>query len=194
MNLQELSLDNIKAEVRDNFRLRLGLWLTLLILLIWVSLVWSDINYDFYKSRRALQQDALTLQDIESADVWAGRLDRASRQLSKSRSRLWSADSEGLARAKLQAELANLVPSGEGGSQVVKVGSAQAVADVESVSRLRARVGVSLTPQAMYELLQNLDRSEHLVVVDQLNMKWVRGNWSVELMISAFFSSEGWRR
>lgn len=192
MNWQELSLDNLKSEVKENLRLRLGLWLSLGIVLTWVSLVWSDTNAELYQSLRGIQQDSLALQDIESADVWMQRYEQSARQLSGLRSNLWTADSEGLARAKLQAQLAGLSKPTLGGSQSIKVGSAQAVADVDGVSRLRARVGVVLSPEATYQLLASLESSEQLIVVEQLNLKLVKGNWSVEFMISAYFSSSQW--
>lgn len=191
MNIGELTIENLKSEVHENFRLRLGLWATLAIFLLWISLVWSDLNAEFYDSLRDLKMDQAALQDIESADVWQQRSLEASEWLELAEAGLWRAESEGLAKAKLQSALATL-SGGSEGRQSIKVGIPQALVDLEGVSRVRARIGVSLTPAELLMLLEKLESMEQLMVVDQFNVKKIRGDWNVEVMVSAFFDSTGW--
>jgi hypothetical protein len=192
LNLQELSVENVRAEIADNFRLRIGLWSVLGIFLVWVSLVWSDVNAMLYQSIKEQQQVYVRLQDIEGEDIWQGRLSEVQAKVSQLETKLWSADSEGLAKAKIQSELATLTKPSGVEKQVIKVGSPQLLEDFQGVSRVRARVGVTLQSDELHTLLNNLDSSEKLLVVDQLNFKFIRGKWNIELMVSAFFKADGW--
>lgn len=192
MNLQELSVENVRAEIADNFRLRIGLWSVLGIFLVWVSLVWSDVNAMLYQSIKEQQQVYVRLQDIEGEDIWQGRLSEVQAKVSQLETKLWSADSEGLAKAKIQSELATLTKPSGVEKQVIKVGSPQLLEDFQGVSRVRARVGVTLQSDELHTLLNNLDSSEKLLVVDQLNFKLIGGKWNIELMVSAFFKADGW--
>ena len=192
MNWQELKLDNIRAELAENLRLRIGLWLCLAIVLCWLSLVWSDFNAATYKDVRALQQEYVSLSEIESVEVWTQRRDDVASLQNAMAAKLWQAESESLARAKLQATMATLAKSDISQKQAISVGTPQLLVDAPGISQVRARVGVSVSPNGLHALLQRIDRAETLIAVDQLTLKLVRGQWNVELMISAFFDATEW--
>ena len=186
-----LSAETIKTEWQENPRLRLGVMAILVLFLSWVSLVWSDFNLEQYKQLRSLEREKISLQEIESGEVWQQRVADASSRLARLEKRVWQAETDGLAMAMLQSEIRRLLVIDDFATSSIKVGTPQPVEDMNEILRVRARVGLSVTPEQLMQSLTRVQNSDKRIFVEQLSLKKVRGRWSVQLMVAAYFSVPG---
>ena len=188
--LEMFDAPRLAAELKENFRLRLGVWMILVILLTWVSLVWSDANRAMYDTTRVLEREWLSLSEMESAGVWQSRLQEMEQAAASESAKIWSADSAGLAQAKVQATLGSLLLRDEFVNQSIKAGIPQPLPDLDGVYRLRVRVGTSFTPQQLRDSLLRLSRQVPHLEVDQLELRRNGVRWNAELVLSAYFRLE----
>lgn len=190
MNLSSLSPDRIQHEISENPRLRSGLWLILFIILTWGSLVWSDYNLSRYKAVRSLERDLVALSEIESAAVWQQRAAKADQSVKLYQQQFGLSESPGLAMAKLQSDLSLLTDESQGVGVKIKVGTPQYLAHIKA-SRIRARVRLSLTPEALITFLTKLSHEPRIISIEQLNIDMKRGRWVVDATVVSYFIIEG---
>lgn len=186
MNLRDLSTEQIQSELSENFRLRVGLWLIVVLFLSWLSLVWSDFNAGQYASIKNLERNQRALVDIESVEVWRERVNLEEDRVKRIEQTLWKASSDGLAKARLQAGLDELIVKDDFVKKSVKVGTPQPL-DAVSVNRIRARVRVNVTPDQLVQTMTNIASYPQKLVVEELELNFRNGRWVVDLTVAAFF-------
>ena len=179
----------LQAELQDNVRLRFGILMILVLVLTWVSLVWADINQALYEDVKYKEAELLALGELEAEAVWQQRLAETGNVEQALRGQLWSAASAGLVQARIQAAIDQAIRRDEGIRQVVNVGVPQPVDEVPGVSRLRLRVGTSLTPAQLMEALANLEGSPNKLWIERLELRRTGLRWNVELMLAAYLST-----
>lgn len=187
MNVNALDIESLRAEFADNRRLRAGLWLILLLTAMWVSLVWSDINADLSASTRNLGSDLLSLQEIEPVNVWSERVEAAMASVASHEEGLWRADTQGLASARLQADLYALFKEEEKRQLAIKVATPQPLEDYPHLFRVSASIGATLTADSLLRALGELEANPLRLNVEQLVVKKKRGVWTAALIVTAYF-------
>lgn len=188
-----IDLRHVGNEIVTNPRLRAGLWMIVLIILVWVSLVWSDYNSGRYKIVRDLERDLSSLYEIESAAVWRARLIQADESVRILRQKIDKAETPGLAMAKLQNALTKLAEESLGVRVDIEVGRPQYLEKI-SASRVRARVKVSLTPAALITFLTNLEAEQQMMSIEQLTMVFNKRRWAIDTTVVRYFAIEGANR
>ena len=187
MNINALDIESLRAEFANNRRLRAGLWLILLLTAMWVSLVWSDINADLSASTRNLGSDLLSLQEIEPVNVWSERAAAAASSVAFHEGALWRADTQGLASARLQADLYALFKEEEKRQLEIKVATPQPLEDYPHLFRVSASIGATLTADSLLRVLGELEANPLRLNVEQLVVKKKRGVWTAALIVTAYF-------
>ena len=187
MNINALDIESLRAEFANNRRLRAGLWLILLLTAMWVSLVWSDINADLSASTRNLGSDLLSLQEIEPVNVWSERVEAAMASVASHEEGLWRADTQGLASARLQADLYALFKEEEKRQLEIKVATPQPLEDYPHLFRVSASIGATLTADSLLRVLGELEANPLRLNVEQLVVKKKRGVWTAALIVTAYF-------
>jgi len=187
MNVNALDIESLRAEFANNRRLRAGLWLILLLTAMWVSLVWSDINADLSASTRNLGSDLLSLQEIEPVNVWSERVEAAMASVASHEEGLWRADTQGLASARLQADLYALFKEEEKRQLEIKVATPQPLEDYPHLFRVSASIGATLTADSLLRVLGELEANPLRLNVEQLVVKKKRGVWTAALIVTAYF-------
>jgi hypothetical protein len=187
MNVNALDIESLRAEFANNRRLRAGLWLILLLTAMWVSLVWSDINADLSASTRNLGSDLLSLQEIEPVNVWSERVEAAMASVASHEEGLWRADTQGLASARLQADLYALFKEEEKRQLEIRVATPQPLEDYPHLFRVSASIGATLTADSLLRALGELEANPLRLNVEQLVVKKKRGVWTAALIVTAYF-------
>ena len=187
MNVNALDIESLRAEFANNRRLRAGLWLILLLTAMWVSLVWSDINADLSASTRNLGSDLLSLQEIEPVNVWSERVEAAMASVASHEEGLWRADTQGLASARLQADLYALFKEEEKRQLEIKVATPQPLEDYPHLFRVSASIGATLTADSLLRVLGELEANPLRLNVEQLVVKKKRGVWTAAVIVTAYF-------
>ncbi len=187
MNLRDINVNELRAEIADNSRLRGGLWLILFLVATWVSLVWSDFNLDLYKSTRNLERDLISLQEMEPVTVWNERASAAESRLASYQKSIWRADTPGLAAAQLQAELNTLVSKDDKSSLLIKVAVPQKLEGYPNLFRIRASIGANLFADQLVKTMGNIELNQLRLNVEQLGLKKSGTRWSMALIVTAYF-------
>ena len=177
-----------REELAANPRLRLGVWLIVAILLFyWVALVQPERSalavgdYADTASRLASSQAVLARRD-----EWPGLLAAAQESDQALQQSFWRADTEGLARARLQETLEKIVADLEVRNVAIESGSSRAVPDVEGLWQVQARLTANYFAGTELKLLHALATHPRKLVVDRMDL--VRGRQSrVFLIVSAYF-------
>jgi len=181
------ALDEVLGEFSDNRRLRVGVWFAIFLLAVWMSLVLSDLNSAQYKKTRELAFELDSLLEIESAEVWKGRLDQTNGVVEDIKQGFWRADSEGLAMAKLQAEVEKLIGAEFSIKRKVKVGSPQWLDGVDSIAKVRIQISANFTSSQLLKFLGDVTLSQRRLRVERLTIRKSSRHWSTEIQLSALF-------
>ena len=135
MNALRRVLRPAAAELAGNARLRLGAWLIAGILLFWCILVQSDrvaAVHDEYVAEAGQLAKARSLAERQD---WHERLRIERETYRRLETALWEAKTEGLAQAKLQAALNEVVDGLDLDNLRIRSGVSQPVPGVPGVQR-----------------------------------------------------------
>lgn len=190
LELAEQLILQVKDEWQQNLRFRVGVWFSIVLFLTWMSLVWSDVNRELFEQQRALNRNLQSLAQIEPAEVWQGRIEKLAEQNQRQLQDLWEANSDGLAQAKVQAALTELVLNDDNINKTIKAGVPQPLDELEDVRQLRVRVATSLTSTQLRDTLKQIEGHPKLLVIDRIDLRRNGLRWNVELVISAFYLKE----
>lgn len=186
MAARTAGFSRLAQEWRQNPRLRLGMWLMLGILLLYVSLVLSDrrkaIEQDYRRTVGRLGQlEALTKQS-----EWTERADAARTLCVQLESKLWKAEGRGMALAAIQNWIYGLLKLAGMDEPRVSVEPAANVAGVENVWQVAVRVEGLFDAQKMTTLLHEIETHSLVTEIDDLEIaSGPQGRFS--LVIKAYF-------
>lgn len=186
MNIRDLTPEQLQHELKSNQRLRVGVWLIGLLLLSWLSLLWSDYNSVGMAELKRVQRDRAALADIESVEVWKARLAEMQARQADAGALLGRAATESLAMARLQSQLNQLIVKDPFITLSVRIGTPQLLESID-VHRIRAKVRVNLTAEQLLQTLQGLQASKQLLDTEQLELNFVKNRWVVDMTVAAYF-------
>jgi hypothetical protein len=171
-----------REQVRNNPRLRLGLWLVLGIL--WVSMLLSVSDWIAAASSRtrAAATDLDRLRSLAAQSGWEQRAEDARQQLSLLQSMTWTEPERGLAEAAMQDWVTSLaakagialreralLPGDPGDKRSDGAATAKHVAVLpQEYALLRMRLSFELNPQTLSAFLMELSQAPQVVRVERL--------------------------
>jgi hypothetical protein len=169
------------AEARGNRRLRWGLWAILGLLWAYGVLALRDeaavrANTYIVAARRAAQQET----EAQSTG-WMSRAEAARVLKAQLESRLWQANSIGLAQAALQDWLSRALQAAKAVRPAVTVTASDTpVAEgapgggrgqVEDLWKVSAKLEFAFAPESLMAVLEALEGSQHTVAVESLEVR-----------------------
>ena len=189
MNALRRVLRPAAAELAGNPRLRFGVWLIVGILLFWCILVQSDrvaAVHDEYVVEAGQLAKARSLAERQD---WQERLRLERETYRRLETALWEARTEGLAQAKLQAALNEVVDGLELENLNIRSGVSQPVPDVPGVWRVQTRLDAAYRSGVELRMLHALATHPKRMIVDRLDLRRRsrRDSW-MTLMLSAYFT------
>ena len=189
MNALRRVLRPAAAELAGNARLRLGVWLIAGILLFWCILVQSDrvaAVHDEYVAEAGQLAKARSLAERQD---WHERLRIERETYRRLETALWEAKTEGLAQAKLQAALNEVVDGLDLDNLRIRSGVSQPVPGVPGVWRVQTRLDAAYRSGVELQVLHALATHPKKMIVDRLDLRRRsrRDSW-MTLMLSAYFT------
>ena len=122
MKFESFDIEHLRNEVADNSRLRFGLWVVTVLLFSWLWLIWADLNVEKTLTLKQLNRKLVSLQHMDSVEVWERRSMQLNELLAKEEEGFWQAGTKGQAKAKLQTAIGGLISHDDFISPQVKVG------------------------------------------------------------------------
>jgi hypothetical protein len=185
MSAAQAQWARLHQELQQNPRLRLGVWVILLVLGLYTVLVQHDRNrlaHDDY----ADQVDRLgKAQGLRAQENWTDLLDAERARQVELTTAFWQADTQGLAQASLQAALTEMIAPLDIRNGRIRSGLAQAVPEVPGVWQIQAQLDGSYRPGAELQLLYAIAAHPGKLVVDRLDLS--RQNSRMLVLVSAYF-------
>ena len=176
------------AELGANARLRWGVRLILGLLIGYVILLQSErlaaVRQDHDAEIERLNKAETLLEQQSAFDLLAA--ERESHR--KIKSMFWQAETEGLARAKLQAALAQLFGNFGLTNIHFRSGSGQPVPDLPGIWRIQVRMDTNYRPGLELRILHALATHPKKLIVDRLDLKRHNQNEAyLVLIVSSYF-------
>jgi hypothetical protein len=160
-----------ERETRKNPRIHLGLLAILTILLVGL---WFEIDDSHHSAQARIAADAeqlTVLRRLGGQTEWKARSDTAQRLRVQLESRLWEAESDGLAQANFQDLIAKFGKSAAMSRVDVHVEIINATAATQNYRQMSATVGGPFTADSMQKFLAELEGDGHMLVVDRLRIE-----------------------
>lgn len=181
-------IDQARAELAANPRLRLGVWAIVAILAGYFAFVVQAGRVDAASAAFASADASLTRgQDLLERQDWQERLAAARAVEAELQSRFWEAPNEGLAQASLRAAIDDLTARLPLGLPRIDLGASRPVADAPGLWQVQTRfVGQAIGPSAL-RLLHRIASHPKKLVVERLDLSRRQGSMRVEILLSGYF-------
>ena len=188
MSRAAAAIDQARAELAANPRLRLGIWAIVVILAGYVAFVVQADRVDAASAAFASADAALVRsRDLLDRQDWPERLAAARVVQTDLQGRFWRAPNEGLAQARLRAAIDDLTAGLALGLPRIDLGASRPVADAPGLWQIQARlVGQAVGPSAL-RLLHRIANHPQKLVVERLDLTRRPGSMRVEILLSGYF-------
>jgi len=180
-------LKALNSEWEKNVRLRVFIVVLILLILCLVSFEWEKINERKIRDVLDLKIQRQLLDQNIGIDNWSARYAEVSELLDLERQSLWSADSEGLAKAKFQKIAQQFFEDSEFDRAIVEVGNLEKLAELDSVFKIRSRVRLLISADQLLQSVARIENSARVVNIERLQLNYSSGRWSAVFVLNAFF-------
>lgn len=197
MTLTE-ALSPLMAGVKDNPRLRLGLWLVVGIFWLYGLLLLRDEARLAASEQQTLAKKVARMQAQSNQSEWKARVEPAQALQLELESRLWREGTIGLAQATFQDWLNQAVQQSTLTRAVVTVAAQEEsapdnnnTAKTESglnrdLWKVSAKVGFDFVPKGLYALLGRLEGHDKQIIVESLVVRRLPAP-RAEMVLVAYF-------
>lgn len=184
--LENAKMESMLLELKQNFRLRTGLWLIIFIVLFYLVLVQSERVDEAISqySRQAVQLERA--ETLLGQDDWVTRAELENTSFSKLSGRLWQAETLGLAQASLQGALNSIAQNLTLRNPRLRSGAAQAVDAIDGVWQVQVQLDAQYNPGDELGLLYQMAQSSRLMVVERLDLQ--PNSRRLSLIVSGYFT------
>ncbi|MDY6992248.1 MAG: hypothetical protein SVR94_06535 [Pseudomonadota bacterium] len=174
------------AEVRQNTRLRRGLWLIIALMLSYLTLG----LHDYLEQQRVRYQEAAShltrLQGLAQQKQWRERALQAQELHEQVEAQLWQAETPGLAQATFQEWLNQQIKSAQVDNPRLEVESALEVETLEQLWQVTAKLTASFKPINFHRLLFFIAKNPQIMVIEHLEVILI-GHPRFTLVVRAYF-------
>lgn len=182
------AVDQARAELAANPRLRLGVWVIVAILGGYFAFVVQADRVDAASAAFASADATLTRgRNLLERQDWAGRLAASRAVEADLQDRFWQAPNEGIAQAHLRTTVDDLTAGLALGLPRVDLGASRPVPDAPGLWQVQARlVGQAVGPSAL-RLLHRIASHPQKLVVERLDLTRRQRSMRVEILLSGYF-------
>ena len=182
------ALRPLAAELVGNARLRWGVWLIAGILLVYCILVQSDRVAAVHDEYAAEAGRLAKTRNLAERQDWRERLEAERDTYRKLEAALWEARTEGLAQAKLQGALNEVIDGLGLDKPRIRSGVSQPVPDLPGVWRVQTRLDAAYRSGVELQVLHALATYPKKMIVDRLDLRRrTQRDSYLTLILSAYF-------
>lgn len=190
MTTPDRGLSRFVREWRTNLRLRVGGWLILALLLLYISLLVSDQRQAMEDDYRQTAGRLGHLEALARQSEWPERTEAARALCVQLEGRMWRAEGRGMALAVLQNWIFGLLKTAAMNDSRVNVEPATDIAGVEQVWQVAVRIEGSFDAEKMTTLLDLIETHPQMTEIDGLEITTgTQGRFT--LVLKAYFLAGG---
>jgi hypothetical protein len=180
------SVTQIRQEWQENRRLRIGGWLILALVFGYCILFLQDKEKMVEEESRVLYSRLAKLQSLAGQSEWSARAQAARSVRVQLESRLFTAESRGLAQANIQTWIDGRIKKIQLAGTRVQVEQARPVSGHQGLLQVTATVQGRFEWDKVVELVRDIERNEHLMFIEQFDVIRLK-NEHFTLVFRAFF-------
>lgn len=164
------TISTLVNEWTRNPRFRLGIWAILIILLTYLLLTLSDqkksVRSDYQLTEGRLERLELLVRQKE----WAARAHAVRTSIVQMEARFWKAGARGMAQAKIQVWIDNLLKKKGISDTRTQVDPAREIKVYNDLWQVAVRVDGAFEPRKMAELLHAIETHPKIITIEQLDI------------------------
>ncbi|MDE0658663.1 MAG: hypothetical protein OXI79_03330 [Gammaproteobacteria bacterium] len=188
MSAFSTAIDRARAELGENPRLRLGVWVIVAILAGYFAFVVQAERVDAASAEFASEDSRLTRgRDLLARQDWAERLAAARAMEAELGAKFWHAPNEGLAQASLRTAADDLTAGLNLGRPGIDLGASRPVPGIPGLWHVQARLVAQVAGSPSLRLLHRIASHPQKLVVERLDMTRRQGALRVEILLSGYF-------
>ncbi len=176
---------DFRSEFAVNVRLRLGVWVIAVVVVLYLALIQSDRVADAHALYSAEAGRLARAEVLLRREDWSQLLEAERAANEALEGAFWQADTQGLAQAQLQAALAGIASGLKLRDVRIQPGLVQPVPEVSGLWRVQAQFGAGHDSGTQLQVLHALATHPRKLVVDRLDM--VQGRARLVALVSAYF-------
>ena len=173
-------------DVRENPRLRMGLWVVLGIASFYLVLLVSDRREATRAESRQLAERIARLERAAEQGDWQIRAENARARLISMEQGFWNSSSRGLAQAEFESWLLQQAEQSGLGRAKATTDSPVSAGDTSGLWTVTTQLDVEFEPRPLYRFLRSVEGHDKLVVVSRLAVG-ERGSDRASLTLSGYY-------
>ena len=162
-------IEKLRVEWQSSPLLRWGALGVVLILAVYVWLVLGDVNRELEQELAGNQGQQRRLASMQDENFWPERAQQVRNMRVQLESQFWQADTKGLAQANLQSWLDRLLRRMSVTNMKMQIEDPVDVEALESIWQVDVLIEGALEPARLLELLNEIETSSQLTVVNSLD-------------------------
>ena len=178
---------DVRKQIGDNPRLKWALLLVAVLLLTYTAQLTTQLVRSLQQKSIEAELELRRIRSLRGQNIWIERAKQTDTLLKALSAELPSVSTAGQAQANLQSWLKSVIdtlPNGQDGR--FSVDSAMPMEQMADVIKVHATVSVPATPQQMINLLNKMEGSRNLLVIETISVRGDK-NGSNTLSIVAYY-------
>ncbi len=160
----------LRTQLRENHRLRLGVWLILLVLVFYLALLLQDLNSDMQSQYQDYANKLHRLEEVADEQKWRERSQAAKNFWTDELKKIPIIESQGMAIAGVENRLRSMLPSIGTTKPQLKIDQFRAITNPPGIMQLTAKIDGAFVPQHFIPLLYDLEEMEQKGKVAELRI------------------------
>jgi len=183
-----MASNSIVSELRNNPRLRIGIWLILAILAGYSLIIINDYQKKIEANYNIISNKFNKLQIVTKQTEWPKRAEEAHSFRIMLEDKLWIANSKGLAQADFQAWLLIQAKSSKIENYSLKTEDTTEV-DNGKLWRVVGKLEGNFSSDTLNRLLLSISQHPQMIVIEKLDIRSFGRRSVFTLVVSAYFQA-----
>lgn len=183
-------LEQLRLQWQENPRLRIGLALILLIIIVNGLLMVDDYRKNLLEEYGRQQKNLIKLHHAQQQTGWAGRAESIKNIRLQFENSLWRAESKGLAQANIQTWFNDKIQ--QLNLKNLEIAGASVDSDPKTPALWQVKIEIKgvLYDTDLLELLKQIEQNPQLIQIDQLQIhRDAKDQLSITLQASSYFQA-----
>ena len=189
-----INVDRVVSELRESLRLRLGIFLVLVIVMVWISLVLGDIREGRHRAIDLALSELMDVRSVADESFWQGQLDQQVTTAQKAGVKVWQDRSPSRLAANLQSKLYAMAGETRILAPEIRTSSHERVFRDQELYRLKASIRGYYRRSDAIAFLDKIESHSPAIAVDSMSMKTTpskKVNNRFDLIVVVYFQTDG---
>jgi hypothetical protein len=170
VSLVQKYLEPLLIEINNSYRLRIGFYVILALLLIWAVLVLSDERSIREQDYWLMRQNQLEFANLEAVDVWQQRIVEEQSRHQELMQGVWVGKSESQLIAAIQTATREMMRSAGLQNYSVELGTPQVFDEERQLRKIRLRIRAEFDENAALAFVAAVENSRPNLVFEKLSI------------------------